>query len=49
MLHVPSSPCPGKPDGSIDRGELMSLLRAWGDFMKQKEVVGVLVFFQQGR
>ena len=22
----------------------MSLLRAWGDFMKQKEVVGVLVF-----
>ena len=35
--------CPGKADGSIDRSELMSLLRAWGDFMKQKEVVGVLV------
>eukprot|EP00434_Breviolum_minutum_P006074 symbB.v1.2.005352.t1/scaffold301.1/size235092/4 len=33
----------GKPDGSIDRGELMSLLRAWGDFMKQKEVVQKLV------
>ena len=29
----------GKRDGNIDRSELMSLLRAWGDFMKQKEVV----------
>ena len=26
------------PDGAIDRSELMSLLRAWGDFMKQKEL-----------
>lgn len=33
----------GKRDGNIDRSELMSLLRAWGDFMKQKEVVQGLV------
>eukprot|EP00435_Cladocopium_sp_Y103_P056967 s899_g19.t1 len=33
----------GKSDGNIDRSELMSLLRAWGDFMKQKEVVQKLV------
>ncbi|CAJ1397591.1 unnamed protein product [Effrenium voratum] len=29
----------GKADGVIDRSEILSILGAWGDFMKQKEIV----------